>query len=50
MMTGVHIAEKMYFAAAPASSRSCGLLSDRTTRKRTQRKGIMRDVTNRGMT
>jgi hypothetical protein len=50
MMTGVHIAAKMYFAAASASNRRWGLLSDRTTRRITDRKGIKRDVANKGIT
>jgi hypothetical protein len=50
MMTGVHIAANMYLAAASASNRRWGLLSDLTTRRRTQRKGIMREVANRGIT
>jgi hypothetical protein len=50
MMTGVHIAEKMYFVAAGAGRRTCCLSSVRTTRKRTHSIGTKRDVTKRGMT
>jgi hypothetical protein len=50
MMTGVHIAANMYLVAALASSRWCGLSSNRTTLNTTHRKGIRRDVTKRGMT
>ena len=50
IITGVHMAAKMYFVAALASSRTCGLSSDLTTLRITQRNGISRDVTNRGIT
>ena len=50
IITGVHIAAKMYFVAALASNRWCGLSSDLTTLKITHRKGMSRDVTKRGMT
>ena len=49
MMTGVHMAEKMYEAAALASRRLDGSVSECGTRRTTQRKGIVRDVTKRGM-
>jgi hypothetical protein len=50
MMTGVHIAEMMYFVAALASNRTCGFSSDLTTLRTTQRNGMSKDVTKRGMT
>lgn len=50
MITGVHIAEKMYFVAAAASSLWCGFSSDLTTRNITHRNGINKDVTNSGIT
>ena len=50
IMTGVHMAAKMYFVAALASNRTCRLSSDLTTLKMTHRKGISNDVTNRGTT
>lgn len=49
MMTGVHIAANMYAVAFFESSLSCGGSSETTTLRRTQRKGIMRDVTNNGI-
>ena len=49
MMTGVHIAAKMYDVAAFESRRWCGLSSERTTRRMTTKKGTRRDVTNRGI-
>lgn len=49
MITGVHMAENMYLAAAFASRRTSGSTSEWTTRRTTHRKGIVRDVTNRGM-
>lgn len=49
IITGVHIAEKMYFVAALASSRCRGLSSDRTTLRTTDRKGINSAVTKSGM-
>lgn len=50
MITGVHIAEKMYFVAAGASSLWWGFSSDRTTCSTTHKNGIIKDVTNRGIT
>ena len=50
IMTGVHIAAKMYLVAAFAFSRMWGLSSERTTLKITHRKGIIKDVTKRGIT
>jgi len=50
MITGVHIAEKMYFVAAEAGRRVCCLSSVRRTCRRTQSIGTSRDVTKRGMT
>jgi len=49
MMTGVHIAEKTYEAAAFDSSRRWGISSDLTTRSTTTRKGTSIEVTNNGM-
>ena len=49
-ITGVHIADTIYFVAAFASRRRCGFSSDRTTRSTTHRKGIRSEVTKRGMT
>jgi hypothetical protein len=50
MITGVHIAEKMYFVAAGAGRRMCWGSSVRRTRRRTHNIGTNREVTNRGMT
>jgi hypothetical protein len=50
MMTGVHIAEKIYFVAAGAGRRTWSLSSVRTTRRRTHSIGTKRDVTKRGIT
>ena len=50
MITGVHIALKMYFVAAGALRRTWCLSSVRRTRRRTHNIGTRRDVTNRGMT
>lgn len=49
MITGFHIAAKMYKAAASDLRRRWGLSSSLTTRKMTTRKGTRRDVTNSGM-
>ena len=49
MMTGVHMAEKMYLAAPLGSSRWCGFSSARTTCRVTARKGTKSEVTNKGM-
>lgn len=49
MITGVHMAANMYAVAFFESSLWCGTSSETTTLRRTQRKGIMRDVTNKGM-
>lgn len=50
MMTGVHMAAKMAVVASLEPRRLCGLpgVSSRTTFKRTERKGIKSDVTNKG--
>ena len=50
IITGVHIAAKMYFVAAEAGRRVCCLSSVRRTWRRTQSIGTRRDVTKRGMT
>ena len=50
MITGVHIALKMYFVAAGALRRTWCLSSVRRTRRRTHNIGTRRDVTNSGMT
>ncbi len=50
MITGVHIAEKMYFVAAAAGRRLCCLSSVRRTWRSTHSIGTSNDVTNRGMT
>jgi hypothetical protein len=50
IMTGVHIALKMYFVAAGALRRTWCLSSVRRTRRRTHNIGTRRDVTNSGMT
>lgn len=49
MMTGVHMAAKMYVVASFELSLSFGRASDTTTLRTTQRNGIDRDVTNRGI-
>lgn len=49
MMTGVHMAAKMYLAASFAPRRTEGSTSEWTTRRTTQRKGIVKEVTNKGM-
>ena len=50
IITGVHIAAKMYFVAVLESSRRWGLSSERTTLNTTERNGIINDVTKSGMT
>jgi hypothetical protein len=50
MITGVHMAPNMKFAACLAGSLACGLTSEQTTLRTTQRKGIINAVTNKGMT
>lgn len=49
MITGVHIAPKMYPAAGLLSRRMCGGASVRTIRSRTTRNGTNNDVTNSGI-
>jgi hypothetical protein len=49
IMTGVHMDEKMYLAAALESSLSSGITSECATRSTTQRNGMMSEVTNRGI-
>lgn len=49
MMTGVHMAEKMYEVACLEERRWYGLSSERTTRRMTTKKGTRRDVTKRGI-
>jgi len=49
MITGVHMAAKMYDAAALEVNRACGLTSCRTTWSTTTKKGTRSDVTKRGM-
>lgn len=49
IMTGVHMAEKMYAVASLEPSLLCGGASCMTTFRRTQRKGIINEVTNRGI-
>lgn len=49
IITGVHMAEKMYVVAAFDVSRLCGGSSEVTTFNRTQRKGIISAVTNSGI-
>lgn len=49
MMTGVHIAAKMYAVAFLESSLLWGGSSEMTTLRRTQRKGTIREVTNSGI-
>ncbi|OBT38883.1 hypothetical protein VE00_11115 [Pseudogymnoascus sp. WSF 3629] len=50
IITSVHIAAKMYAVASFVLRRWCRASSKRTTRRRTHRKGMRRDVTNKGMT
>jgi hypothetical protein len=50
MITGVHIAAKMYLVASFVLSRRCNLSSERTTLNTTHRNGTRSDVTNRGIT
>jgi hypothetical protein len=49
IITGVHIAEKTYAVAAFESSRLFGGSSDRTTFNTTHKKGMINEVTKRGM-
>lgn len=49
MMTGVHMDAKTYAVAFFELSLLCGGSSDRTTLRTMQRKGIVREVTKRGM-
>ena len=49
MMTGVHMAAKMYEAAALDVRRACGLSSWRTTRRTTTRNGTSKEVTKSGI-
>jgi hypothetical protein len=49
MMTGVHIAAKMYLAASFELRRSRVPWSEWTTRRTTQKNGIAREVTKRGI-
>lgn len=49
MITGVHIAAKIYAVASLELSLSFGRPSDTTTLRTTQRNGMSRDVTNNGI-
>jgi hypothetical protein len=49
IITGDHIAGKIYFAALRASSRRC-VVSSRMTLRTTHKNGIIKDVTKRGIT
>ena len=49
IITGVHMAEKMYLVASLGSSRWCGFSSARTTCRTTARKGTKSEVTNKGI-
>ena len=50
IITGVHIAAKIYFAESLAPNRWCGFSSDRAIPNNTTKRGMRREVTNRGIT
>ena len=50
IITEVHMAANIYFVASLALNRTWGKSSDRTTLSITQRNGMIKDVTKRGMT
>ena len=50
IITGVHIAAKIYFAESFAPNLAYGFTSERATPNKTTKNGMRRDVTKRGIT